>query len=74
MTVSELKHHVEDWMNNKFHVTLKYDPSEAIKQLENLGLLITKQKGTGTCMHQPVFTENGTKFVQRFESPKKEQK
>ena len=51
-------------MNNKFHVTLKYDPSEAIKQLENLGLLITKQKGS--CMHQPVFTEHGTKFVQRL--------
>lgn len=45
MTVSELKQHVEDWMNTKHPVTLKYDPSEAIKQLENLGLLVTKQKG-----------------------------
>ncbi|XP_078365388.1 transmembrane protein 143-like isoform X2 [Oculina patagonica] len=45
MTVSELKQHVEDWMNSKFQVTLKYDPSEAIKQLENLGLLTMKQKG-----------------------------
>ena len=45
MTVSELKQHVEDWMNTKFHWTLNYDPAEAIKQLENLGLLIRKQKG-----------------------------
>lgn len=50
MTVSELKQHVEDWMSTKFQVTLKYDPTEAIKQLENFGLLVTKQRG----MPQPV--------------------
>ena len=50
MTVSELKQHVEDWMSTKFQVTLKYDPTEAIKQLENFGLVVTKQKG----MQQPV--------------------
>lgn len=46
MTVGELKQHVEDWMNLKFQVTLKYDPLEPLKQLENLGLLVTKQRGT----------------------------
>jgi len=50
MTVSDLKQHVEDWMSTKFQVTLKYDPTEAIKQLENFGLLVTKQRG----MPQPV--------------------
>jgi len=45
MTVSELKHSVEDWMSTKFQVTLKYDPTEAIKQLENFDLVVTKQKG-----------------------------
>jgi len=50
MTVSELKQHVEDWMSTKFQVTLKYDPTEAVKQLENVGLLVTKQRG----MPQPV--------------------
>lgn len=45
MTVSELKQYVEEWMSTKFQVTLKYDPSEAVKQLENFGLLVTKQKG-----------------------------
>jgi len=45
MTVSELKHRVEDWMSTKFQVTLKYDPTEAIKQLENFDLVVTKQKG-----------------------------
>ena len=44
MTVGELKQHVEDWMN-KFQVTVKYDPLEALKQLDNLGLLVTKQRG-----------------------------
>ena len=50
MKVSELKQRVEDWMSTKFQVTLKYDPTEAIKQLENFGLLVTKQRG----MPQPV--------------------
>ena len=45
MTGTELKQHIEDWMS-KFQVTVRYDPSEAVKQLENLGLLVTKQKGT----------------------------
>ena len=52
MTVSELKQRVEDWMSTKFQVTLNYDPTEAIKQLENFGLLVTKQKG----MQQPFLT------------------
>jgi len=45
MTGTELKQHIEDWMS-KFQVTVRYDPSEAVKQLENLGLLVSKQKGT----------------------------
>ena len=44
MTASELKLHVEDWMR-KFQVKVIYDPSEGVKQLESLGLLVTKQKG-----------------------------
>lgn len=44
MTASELKQHVENWMS-KLQVTVKYDPSEALKQLETLGLLTSKQKG-----------------------------
>ena len=53
MTVSELKQSVEEWMSNKFQVTLNYDPTEAIKQLENFGLLVhvAKQKGT-VCSNQ----------------------
>ena len=46
MTAIELKQHIESWMKNKFQITLNYDPAEAIKQLENLGLLEIKQKGT----------------------------
>ena len=45
MTVSELKQRIEDWMSTKFQVTLRYEATEAIKQLENFGLLVTKQKG-----------------------------
>ena len=44
MTASELKLRVEDWMC-KFQVKVIYDPSEGVKQLESLGLLVTKQKG-----------------------------
>ena len=53
VTVSELKQCVEEWMSNKFQVTLNYDPTEAIKQLENFGLLVhvAKQKGT-VCSNQ----------------------
>lgn len=47
MTASELKQHVEEWMST-FQVTVRYDPSEAVKQLENLGLLLTKQKGNAS--------------------------
>ena len=35
---------MEDWMR-KFQVKVIYDPSEGVKQLESLGLLVTKQKG-----------------------------
>ena len=44
MTTDQLKQHIENWMS-KLHVTVKFDPSEALKQLENLGLLVTKQRG-----------------------------
>lgn len=47
----ELKQCVEEWMSNKFQVTLNYDPTEAIKQLEDFGLLVAKQKG----MKQAIF-------------------
>ena len=43
--MSDLKQCVEEWMSSKFQVTLNYDPTEAIKQLENFGLLVAKQKG-----------------------------
>lgn len=45
VTVSELKQCVEEWMSNTFQVTLNYDPTEALKQLENFGLLVAKQRG-----------------------------
>ena len=45
MMATELKQHIENWMS-KLQVTVKYNPSEALKQLETLGLLITKQKGS----------------------------
>ena len=51
VTVSELKQCVEEWMSIKFQVTLNYDPTEALKQLENFGLLVAKQRG----MQQPGF-------------------
>ena len=44
MTASDLKLHVEDW-TKKFQVKVIYDPSEGLKQLESLGLLVAKQKG-----------------------------
>lgn len=44
MTADQLRQHIENWMS-KLHVTVKFDPSEALKQLENLGLLVTKQRG-----------------------------
>lgn len=54
MTVGELKQHIEDWMNLKFQVTLKYDPLEPLKQLENLGLLVTKQRGDQQILSVPT--------------------
>ena len=49
-TAEQLKQHIENWMS-KLQVTVKYDPSEAVKQLENLGLLVTKLRGTNHKSH-----------------------
>jgi len=50
LTAGQLKQHIENWMS-KLQVTVKYDPSEAVKQLENLGLLVTKLRGTNHKSH-----------------------
>lgn len=44
LTAEQLKQLIENWMS-KLQVTVKYEPSEAVKQLENLGLLVTKLRG-----------------------------
>ena len=57
MTVSELKQHTEDWLN-KFQAKVRYDPSEALKQLENFGLLVTKQKGKSMLLNWCVVLQS----------------
>ena len=51
LTAEQLKQHIENWMS-KLQVTVKYDPSEAVKQLENLGLLVTKLRGMNHKSHR----------------------
>ena len=51
MTADQLKQHIENWMG-KLQVIVKYDASEALKQLENLGLLVTTQRGITNNNHQ----------------------
>ena len=46
LTAAELKEQIDSWMHKKFQVTVSFDPREPIKQLENFGILQTKQKGT----------------------------
>lgn len=55
LTAEQLKQHIENWMS-KLQVTVKYDPSEAVKQLENLGLLVTKLRGTNHKSHHNIAT------------------
>lgn len=66
LTAEQLKQHIENWMS-KLQVTVKYDPSEAVKQLENLGLLVTKLRGTNHKSHHDycnILLALGYVFVQ----------
>lgn len=67
LTAEQLKQHVENWMS-KLQVTVKYDPSEAVKQLENLGLLMTKLTGTNHKSHHNcnILLALGYIFVQVY--------
>ena len=45
ITAADLKEQIDQWMKNKFQVTVIFDPHQPIKQLETFGILQTKQQG-----------------------------
>lgn len=45
ITVSELKTNIENWMMNRYQLDIHFNPTNAINQLQNLGLLKLRHIG-----------------------------